>query len=169
MCKHITNKNENLFCSNCGSKYAINFPLPIPEMNKKIDAFTELHKDCELTYQEEKPNLTDSYIDKAHWWLHHGERGNSSNAMYGCFMNVDGMGINHPYDPDDFKRCYKLLEAVPEFKKQMYKLELLSPTWQKLVQNWDKLTEMYEQNVRENWANYKQVGMYEFMKLLRQD
>ena len=31
---------------------------------------------------------------------------------------------------------------------------------------WEKLTEMYEQNNRENWKNYKEIGMYEFMQEL---
>ena len=57
---------------------------------------------------------------------------------------------NHPHDPDDFSRCYKLLEAVPEWKILVPGLAVLSKEWKALSENWDKLTEMYEQNVCEN-------------------
>ena len=48
----------------------------------------------------------------------------------------------------------------------MRKLKKLSEPWNNLVDNWDKLTEMYEQNVKENWKNSKAIGMYEFMQTL---
>ena len=67
-----------------------------------------------------------------------------------------------PSDPDDFKRCYLLLKAVPQLKTDLHKLKALSPTWSNLVDNWDKLTEMLEEQLRTKKAN----GMYEFMKSL---
>jgi hypothetical protein len=70
-------------------------------------------------------------------------------------MSVEnGYPIHHPYDPDDFSRCYKLLEAVPEWKSQINKLKRLSPEWNNLVENWSELTDMFEK---------KDVRMYEFM------
>ena len=74
--------------------------------------------------------------------------------------------VNIPYDPDDFSRCYKLLVAVPEWKLELHKLKPLSKEWSNLVDNWDKLTEMYELNTKENWKNSKKIGMYEFMQTL---
>jgi hypothetical protein len=81
-------------------------------------------------------------------------------------MKVSDFRINYPYDPDDFSRCYKLLEHVPEWKKELDKLKPLCKEWSNLVDNWDKLTEMYEQNKKENWENSKQIGMFEFMQTL---
>lgn len=71
-----------------------------------------------------------------------------------------------PSDPADFRRCYKLLQAVPQWKARLNELKTISPVWEKLVDNWDKLTEMYEQNEKEDWKNYEKIGMYEFMKSL---
>ena len=103
------------------------------------------------------------------WWIANGEKGNSSETMWNCLIdNQEKYRINHPYDGDDFGRCYKLLETVPEWKKELYKLKTLSKAWENLVNNWDKLTEMYKTNVRENWENSKDVGMYEFMQTLIQ-
>ena len=86
--------------------------------------------------------------------------------MWNCLIGNSNFPVNIPYDPDDFSRCYKLLEAVPEWKSKLHKLKPLSNQWRKLVDNWDKLTEMYELNTKENWKNSKKIGMYEFMQTL---
>ena len=165
---HTTIRNGNLFCLNCGSEHKLMLPIEINDMTKMIDAFNVLHKDCEKTWSEAEADLNQDIRKRAMWWLSNGEKGNSSETMWNCFMGNENFRINHPYDPDDFKRCYKLLKVVPEWKQKRYfdKLSQLSIPWKNLTDNWDKLTEMYEQNLKENWANYKKVGMYEFMKKL---
>lgn len=164
--KHTTIRNEKLFCTHCGGEYALKYAIEIGKMTEKIDAFTTLHADCEKTWVEPVPpqNSNSTIVEKATWWLANGETGSSSKTMYNCLIGNKKFEIHHPYDPDDFKRCYKLLNAVPEWKTKLHKLQCLSPQWNNLVNNWDKLTEMYEQNERTNWENYKQIGMYEFMK-----
>ena len=163
--EHATIRNQKLFCLNCGGEFALQYPIGISEMTSKIDSFNMLHKDCKKTWTEPKANQSESAKSKAMWWIINGEQGMSSKAMWACLMGQQGDG-NHPCDPDDFSRCYKLLEAVPEWKADLGKLTKLSDTWKNLVGNWDKLTQMYEQNVKENWKNHKQIGMYEFMKKL---
>ena len=161
-------RNSTLICLNCGSKYQIKLPIGIKEMTKKIDSFNSLHDDCEKTWEEPKVDQSKEVEEKAMWWIANGFVGMSSKTMWNCFMNNSKFPINHPYDPDDFSRCYKLLEAVPEWKEKsnMRKLKKLSEPWNNLVDNWDKLTEMYEKNVKENWKNSKEIGMYEFMQTL---
>ena len=105
-------------------------------------------------------------IDQALWWIAGGNTGLSSITMWQCFMGQENFPINHPYDPDDFSRCYDLLKCVPEFKDNLDKLKPLSKQWSNLVENWDKLTEMYEKNVANNWVEKKEIGMYDFMKTL---
>jgi hypothetical protein len=112
------------------------------------------------------PDQAQSVYNKAMAWWKYGERGCSSETMWHCFMNDSMSRTDHPYDPDDFSRCYKLLQYVPEWKLKLQKLKSLSPEWSNLVDNWDKLTEMYEENVRTNWKNSNKIGMYEFMKTL---
>ena len=124
------------------------------------------------TWTQPEPNPKTDINSKAisenlEWWLQNGERGTSSETMVYYFT---GRKINdrecHPLDPDDFKRCYLLLKAVPQFKREMHKLKLGGTVWSNLVDNWDKLESMLEKNIAEKWANYKEVGMYEFMKEL---
>lgn len=160
-------RNNNLFCTCCGTEYVINYPCKIDEMIKTSKVFEQVHKKCKQTYVEPTVNPQLNAVQKAYWWLANGERGMSSETMWHCFMDEDGFEINFPYDPDDFKRCYKLLETVPEWKNDLHKLRKLSATWSNLVDNWDKLTEMYEENIRTDWKEYKRIGMYEFMQSLR--
>jgi len=117
-----------------------------------------------LNKQIESSPIGENVRKRAMWWIANGQVGSSSETMWNCLIGNEKFPVNHPYDPDDFSRCYKLLQIVPEWKKELYKLKPLSSEWNNLIDNWDKLTEMYEQNKKENWANARQVGMYEFMQ-----
>jgi hypothetical protein len=161
-----TIRNQKLFCLNCGAEYSLNFPISPKDFSKKTKAFDTLHKDCKKTWQEPQADQSKSLQERALWWIANGETGSSSKTMWNCFMGAANFEINHPYDPDDFKRCYKLLKAVPEWNTHLYKLKPLSRQWSNLVDNWDKLTEMYELNEKEGWKNYKEIRMYEFMQTL---
>lgn len=161
-----TFRNEKLFCTCCGGEFALNLPIAVDEMTKKTDAFNELHKDCKQTWKEPEVNQDLTTTKKAMWWLANGETGTSSKTMWNCFMNNENFPINHPYDPDDFSRCYKLLEVVLEWKKRLHQLKGLSYEWDNLIDNWDELTRMYELNVKENWVNRNKIGMFEFMQTL---
>lgn len=161
----IVYRNEKLFCTKCGESYSINFPIGITEMNDKTKAFETLHADCKQTWTEPVADMTKSIEERAEWWLINGETGLSSKAMLNCFLGKS-FRVDYPHDPDDFKRCYKLLQVIPEWKSQLYRLKRMSDSWSQLVDNWDKLTQMYEQNVQEEWKNYQEIGMYEFMESL---
>ena len=164
--EHVTLKNGKLFCNNCGVSHNVSHPIEAQALVNKTDLFSKLHSDCPKTYVEPKPDLTKGTKEKAMWWINFGSTGMSSKTMWNCFMGNKDFRINHPYDPDDFSRCYKLLEAVPEWKDQLHKLKPLSKEWSNLVDNWPKLTSMYEQNVRTEWKNSESIGMYAFMQTL---
>ena len=163
---HITIRNQKLFCENCGNSYVLKFPLPTSDYANKLKAFSELHNDCEKTWVEPEANQEESIRDKAMWWISNGRVGMSSKTMWNFFLGNKNYPIDYPHDPDDFSRCYKLLQAVPEWKPRISELQSLSPQWKNLSDNWDKLTEMYEQNVKEQWVNSEKIGMYEFMSKL---
>lgn len=163
---HTVLRGESLFCLNCGWSHKLIYPILADEFSKKTEQFNALHWDCPKTYVEPTVDQDKWLYEKAARWLANWELGMSSKTMYACFMNAKDFEVSHPHDPDDFKRCYKLLQTVPEWKAKLPQLKKLSTARSNLVDNWDKLTEMYEQNVREEWKNYKQVGMYEFMKTL---
>lgn len=163
---HITIRNEKLFCTKCGGEFKMNYPIKVDDFQKKSDAFIELHKDCEQTWTEPVADLSQDIIKRAEWWLKNGETGLSSMTMWSFFMGNKSFGISYPHDPDDFKRCYKLLEAVPEWKERILEIKVLCPEWSNLADNWDTLTKMYEQNVEEKWENHEKIGMYQLMNKL---
>ena len=164
-------RNEELFCFNCGRSYKINYPQPVSMVTAMMAQFAKDHEDCTETWKE-PVNESEGHTEaqNAMWWAANGEHGMSSKTMFNHLsrqLQCRSMENRHPCtpsDPDDFKRCYKLLQAVPQWKGRLSELKTLSPVWEKLVDNWDKLTAMYEENVATNWKEYERIGMYELMK-----
>lgn len=84
-------------------------------------------------------------------WLANGERGVSSETIVHHVTGLD-MGRNffsdHPWDPSDLGRCIKLLERCPEldlgFREKMPKV---SSVWASLVEHWDELAALLEDEV----------------------
>lgn len=164
-------RNGDLFCFNCGRSYTMPLPQPVSMASAMMLQFAKDHEKCLPTWTEPVNEAgAKSETENANWWALHGEHGISSETMFNKLsagLQVRAMKVirqSHPHDPDDFSRCYKLLQAVPQWKDKLQNLKSLSPQWEKLVDNWDKLTEMFEQNERENWKNYKKIGMYELME-----
>lgn len=74
---------------------------------------------------------------------------------------MPGFTYGHPHDPDDFRRCYMLLFMVPEWKELLHEIKGESDVWEKLIDNWDQLTTMLEEQLAG-----KRNNMYQFMKKL---
>jgi hypothetical protein len=171
---HCVMKNGHPFCMNCGQSYTINLPAPIPVVTGAIDGFIKAHKDCEKTWTEPVVDLSKPFSERVLWWCEHGNRGVSSETILANYIKVKGRIVpvkvkrrpesdwDHPKDPSDFNRCHMLLEALPEIRENLEQMREVSPVWAKLVDNWDKLTEMLEEQL----ATGKRNGMYEFMKEL---
>ena len=147
-------RNDALFCFNCGRSYTIQYPQPITMAAALMTQFAKDHENCQPGgWKEPEPDMTQTESQRQDWWLKEGERGISSETM---FQEISGRKIRfrqrpyqgHPSDPDDFKRCYLLLKALPEWKTQLDKMRTVSEVWNKLVDNWDKLTEMFEARLK---------------------
>ncbi len=131
--------------------------------------FEKDHKLCNKTWVEpvnENPE-TKSETENSIWWSLNGEHGLSSKTIFNrlCMPPVKHLPLTnetHPSDPDDFRRCYLLLKSVPQWKDKLYKLKNLNNPWDKLIENWDKLTELLEEQILFG----KENGMYDFMKSL---
>ena len=169
----VTFRNEKIFCTNCGQEQVVPFPIQIPILSAMTKAFEKMHKKCKNVWKQPEPDMNLPIINRIHWWLDNGERGISSETI---FQTLSGRVIRkknsqalkhqdkgcHPHDPDDFKRCYMLLKAIPEWKDDLYKLKDLSKEWNNLVDNWDVLTDMLEEQLSSKQNN----GMYELMEKL---
>lgn len=161
---HTTIRNSNLFCHNCGGEQIITYPINPEMFSAMAKAFEKIHKNCKKTWVQPEVDQSLREEQKANEWLATGERGTSSETIFEVITGkkITKYGKSHPYDPDDFRRCYLLLKAVPEWKNKLHLLKSESKTWANLVDNWDKLTEMLEEQLKTKKAN----GMYEFMENL---
>jgi hypothetical protein len=164
---HTGFRNEALFCFHCGGSQKLPLPMHAALAAEWMLGFDKVHKNCAKIWVEPVNEVIDKTEEQnINWWLLNGEQGVSSKTM----MKYLGFGgqwdINserHPSDPDDFRRCYLLLKAVPQFKSKLHVMSSVSETWKNLVDHWDKLTEMLEEQMQTKKAN----GMYEFMKSLK--
>lgn len=169
--EHTGFRNGNLFCYNCGASYEMPLPQPISMAAALMNQFAKDHEKCPPTWKEPVNDGNGKTVEEnANWWAQNGRHGISSITMFNALtqgLNVRALKNDHPShpgDPDDFNRCYLLLKAVPQWqeKSQLDRLRKLSPVWNNLVENWDKLTEMLEEQIRTKKPN----GMYEFMNSL---
>lgn len=66
--------------------------------------------------------------------------------MMGAVKRSERDWINYgiPLDVDDFRRCYLLLELIPEWRPRLPEVSETFPEWKKLVENWDEMTRLYE-------------------------
>lgn len=155
-------RNGDLFCFNCGESHKVQVDRGTVEYIQVVHLFEKLHQWCEKTWQE--PSLSETAgmtLDgKISWWILHGDKEFSSNTMLFRFMGRPLPTLSAPTLPDDFRRCHMLLRAIPEFRDRLNELRDISPKWDVLVDNWDKLTRMLEAEMSSGAKN----DMYEFMK-----
>lgn len=154
-------------CLHCGDMHKLGFPIAFDEATKVYDGFAKRHKKCEKTWEQPVANPQLRMDVRIKFWLSVGEVGVSAVTMYNVFMpsfRMYGWGIGHPQDPDDFRRCYLLLQTVPEWKEKMFLMKTVSEVWAKLVDNWDTLTGMLEKAMATPDGNAPE--MYELMKTI---
>lgn len=160
---HVTIRNSDLFCSHCGAKQTVPYPIDISVFVAMGNAFTKVHANCEKTWRQPEPDPAWDTARRAHFWWQNGERGQSSEVIF-AVMTGEGVPRHraHPLDPDDFRRCYLLLITLPEWRENMAFLKPISPAWNNLVDRWDELTAMLE----EMMAGEKSTAMYDLMQKL---
>lgn len=158
---HIVFRNQKIFCKNCGGEHNLVLPMDTDKLVKLSDEFSKLHSNCKAVWKQPTVNPMLPPSEKADWWLENGERGASSNTMF-QFLSGRDIGLKrmyaHPHDVDDFKRCYLLIKTIPEWKSLLNRLAPISPVWKKLVDNWERLSDMLEKNDTDE--------MYKLMEIL---
>lgn len=88
-------------------------------------------------------------------WFAKGDVGLSSKVIAFKISGIDYDRKDHPNDPSDLNRCFMLLHEIPEAKKYLYLVKKVSPTWSRLIENWDELEKTFIDEVGFNWQNKK--------------
>lgn len=152
---HIVMRNNALFCSHCGRHQALPLPMSIPMFSAMNKAFAKDHKHCEPSW---KPPVNENATGRTEteniqWWLMNGEQGLSSKTMVAWLAESPVEGFfrgtlrYHPVDPDDLRRCYLLLQAVPQFGPRIQQMARVSSQWRKLSEHWDALIKLLEEGL----------------------
>lgn len=83
-------------------------------------------------------------------WLLHGPVGTSSKFIWAVMNGADPVAEAghdpfgaYPHDPDDFSRCYLLLQRNPNWRWQLHTLAPAGPEWAALVEHWGELEQMF--------------------------
>ena len=108
-------------------------------------------------------------------WLANGERGISSEAIVsqltGSQVGRRWAGGDHPYDPDDFQRCERLLRAYPLARLAFPTMKSRSDVWSRLVDAWDELVALGEEEapgIFDGRRSATAPRMYDRMRELRE-
>lgn len=108
-------------------------------------------------------------------WLANGERGLSSEQMFETFTGLPCRSRHfknvpcHPHDPADLRRCVELLKSVTEFRGRMEEMRAVSSAWSRLVDRWDELTALLEQEMADTSNNGSATKTYNLMKEILRD
>ena len=157
---HIGFRNSGLFCHHCGAKQPLKYPMAFDQFQEIGNAFTEKHKDCKKTWEPPQPDLALPQELRELWWVSgEGEQGTSSlviflhlsdprhrHKAFECGLDAK-LTKQHPHDPDDLRRCYLLLEAIPEWKPRLQELKSLSPVWAALIDKWEDFMVLLKQQI----------------------
>jgi len=107
-----------------------------------VDALTAKLRAKRLA--EPVPPELSALSEPARKWLLTGHLGLSSCTMFAActgfipdYLSERVAPKHYPYDPDDFGRCQKLIEAVPEVE-EAYRLVMpkVSPVWAEMIARW---------------------------------
>lgn len=101
------------------------------------------------------PGVATRHIyERLAWWMDHGEVGTSSLTIASVLdkggsgrlaAHKDRRGV--PHDPDDFRRCQLLLNLIPEWREQLWRVARVHPEWGPLVENWPELEALYREEL----------------------
>lgn len=84
-------------------------------------------------------------------WIVGDDTGVSSKTIWSVMMGAKNSEYTDiPHDPSDFGRCYRLLELVPMWKGRLQEVADKYPKWQPMVDVWDELSDLYEQELSNN-------------------
>tara|TARA_B100000700_G_scaffold264816_1_gene302787 strand:+ start:6776 stop:7255 length:480 start_codon:yes stop_codon:yes gene_type:complete len=105
------------------------------QLNSILMASQDIADELNTPNQEAKPN---SGLDQ---WLKSDDIGLSSKYLAKVLFQRDDFFAEYaePYDPADFQRCRKMLDAAPELKERLHLISNVSDVWQGLVEDWDKI------------------------------
>jgi hypothetical protein len=142
--QHAGMVDNTFVCNRCGSRYELALPMPIFMLTASIKAWEKEHAKCKgnTSAIREAKKLVD--------WPSCDDTGISSRAIYAHMTGRRPQSStfgNHPHDPSDFGRCYRLLQLAPEWVPRMVEMAQYTQVWARLAEVWPELTRLYEEEL----------------------
>lgn len=99
--------------------------------------------------------MSDDLNRKILQWMATGKTGVSSEAIAYQMAGIENgrKWSTHPGDPDDFKRCLKLVNQIPEIRPRLDEMRSVSPHWNSLIDHWNELEKCFMEEVGEWLTN----------------
>lgn len=76
-------------------------------------------------------------------WIVGRDTGLSSRTIWAVMMGVPPVRPYYPADPADFGRCFRLLQAVPEWRTRLSEVAPVSDVWAALIERWGEVEALY--------------------------
>jgi hypothetical protein len=140
-------EQQIVHCAKCKREWSVGWlPMPVDSLAAILEA---ARCGCGATRKQLRmgpcPKPTAEGDPLA--WITNGDTGTSSETIWGVMMGraVKRNGI--PWDPSDFGRCYRLLKVMPSWRARLPEVVAQHPRWKLLVEAWDELTALYEQEL----------------------
>lgn len=135
---------ELCHCQHCGRGLKLGLPQSISVVTAAAMAFAKDHARCKTkTWTEPVPRTPQE-------WAAGRDTGVSSMTIYSVMMGVPVDRMDVPHDPDDFGRCYRLLQLFPAWRKRLDQVTEYYPIWSRMVEEWSALELLYEEALRTN-------------------
>lgn len=134
-----------VYCERCGHErvlFALPAPLDIVAAACKLRCAACNSKRVMLG---PRPKSTDTGDFES--WINNGDTGVSSATIWAVLLRRPNPYCTSdvPHDPGDFGRCYRLLAVMPEWRERLPEVARVFPGWAPLVDRWDELTSLWEE------------------------
>jgi len=135
-------ENEIAHCVRCGEGLELGMPQRVKVFLGTLEVFQKAHRLCQAQgYIEPTPKTPEE-------WRQGRDVGISSMTIY---YVMTGIGAPHrfdvPHDPEDFGRCFRLLNLFPEWRARLSEIAARFPAWTALIQDWTQLEEVYRRDL----------------------
>lgn len=97
-------------------------------------------------------------------WILGSDKGISSETIWSVMMGAAMNRPCHPWDPDDFGRCYRLLKLIPEWRGRLCEVAKKHPSWAGLIEKWGDLESLYEEEISQDRAPKLYAAMKDCIK-----
>ena len=156
-------RRQHIWCDRCDERHPMEGTIEIRTFVEIMKGFARAHRGCRgrpLYPQPPRPP-----INNGEDWMRYGEVGTSSETIWSVLSGHPIRDPGLPGDPDDFRRCHLLLEALPWWRGRLPEVAVVYPEWGPMVREWPRMTELFLEELPTGRA----PRLYELMQKLREE